>query len=292
MTAIQFYGNVMVNGIVEGLIIALAALALTLVFAVARFPNAATGDYMTFGAYVAKGIGLGGTAGFLPAVIGGCVATAGLSIFFHLWVFRRLARQSHAVALVASIGVAFLVRNVLAAVVGEAPITYGLPLTRARHVYGLILRPTDFWLAVAAIVTLAAVFALLHLTPVGRRLRAIADSMDLARASGIRPGPALLILWSSVGMVCAIAGILLAVKSVLQPDMGWQILLPSFTAAIVGGIGNPLGAVLGGLIIGIVQEWAGLFVGHSYDVAVSFVVLAILLLVRPQGLLGRFEGAR
>ena len=110
-----------------------------------------------------------------------------------------------------------LLRNLVALAVGSDPLTYDLPLVRATHVLGLLVQATDLWVIGATAATAASIFALLYLTPLGRRLRAIADDPDLARSSGIRSGRALIFLWSMVGVVCAIAGILLGVKSVLQP---------------------------------------------------------------------------
>lgn len=292
MSPLQFFGNILLNGIIDGLIASLLALALTLTFAVSRFHNVASGDYMTVGAYVAKAAGFSGGWSSVTAGLAGSASTAALAIFFHHWIFKELARRSHVSAAIASVGVSLVLRAGIALVFGTDPSTYRLPIVRATPVFGIFVQPTDLWLIGVSAAALIVVFGLLHLTPMGRRLRAIADNPDLARASGIRSARAMTMLWIVVGGLTATGGIMVAMKSVLYPALGWNLVLPGFTAAIVGGIRNPLGAVVGGLAVGIAQEFSSLLVGQSYKIAVCFVILALILLWRPQGLLGRIEGVR
>jgi len=279
------------NGLVEGLVVALVALAITLVYAIARFSNAATGDYLTFGAYVAKGAATW-TGSMVAGVAAGMAATAVLSVFFYGWVFRRLLRRSHVIALVASIGVAFFVRHTMTLFTGHEPFVYDLPIVRAWNIHGVLLQRTDLAVAIAGIASLGLVFALLHFTSLGRHMRAVADNVDLARSSGINTDRVMVALWLLVGAICGVAGILVGVKSVIHPELGWDLLLPGFAAAILGGFASPVGAVVGGLVIGLTHELAAPFVGYSYKLAVSFVIILVFLLWRPGGLFGRVEEVR
>ncbi|HZC12878.1 MAG TPA: branched-chain amino acid ABC transporter permease [Thermoleophilaceae bacterium] len=294
MSGAVYYTNLALNGLVEGLVIALAALAVTLVFAVARFPNAATGDFMTAGAYAGIGVqalGLGSSVWLsgLAAV----AATMALAAVAYLAVFRRLLGRSLVAALLASIGVAFLVRSLLTFFIGhDQHVFQGVPITRAMNFGGVRVLPLDLYLGAAALVCLALVFAVLFLSPVGRRMRAVADDPDLARVSGIRVGRVMLTLWLLVGAVTAVGGMIVGIKTVVMPEMGWDLLLPAFAAAILGGVGSPTGAVLAGVLLGVAQELSTPFVGFSYKIALSFVVLVVILLVRPQGLFGRLERVR
>ena len=294
MSGSVYYANLALNGLVEGLVIALAALAVTLVFAVARFPNAATGDFMTAGAYAGIGVqalGLGSSVWLsgLAAV----AATMALAAVAYLAVFRRLLGRSLVAALLASIGVAFLVRSLLTFFIGhDQHVFQGVPITRAMNFGGVRVLPLDLYLGAAALVCLAVVFAVLFLSPVGRRMRAVADDPDLARVSGIRVGRVMLTLWLLVGAVTAVGGMIVGIKTVVMPEMGWDLLLPAFAAAILGGVGSPTGAVLAGVLLGVAQELSTPFVGFSYKIALSFVVLVVILLVRPQGLFGRLERVR
>ena len=99
-------------------------------------------------------------------------------------------------------------------------------------------------------------------------------------------------MWGLVGGITAVAGLILGIKTVVSPEIGWEMLLPAFAAAILGGIGSPLGAVLAGLLLGAAQELSTPLVGFTYKIALSFVVILVVLLLRPRGLLGRVEGVR
>ena len=287
----MFYAQLVVNGIVQGLVIGLAALSITLVFGIARFPNAATGDAMTFGAYAA--LAAHKTTGSI--VLGGMSALVmtGLAMLLAYWaVFRRLADRSVVALLVASIGVAFFIRAVLGVAFGHSQQVFQVPLSRPYVFGGLRVTPLDLQLALVALVALAAVFALLYLTSIGRQMRAVADNRDLARVSGIRPNRVMVTLWLLAGGIAGIAGMMLGIKTIVTPEFGWEMLLPAFTAAILGGIGSPVGAVVAGLILGIAQEVSTPFVGFTYKIALAFVIMLAVLLIRPRGLFGRVESVR
>ena len=284
--------NLLINGTVEGLLIALPALALTLVMGVARFPNAATGDYMTVAAYSGIGVQQLGAASIVLAGLGAVAAGVAISLLFYLWVFRALRGRAPVSSLVASIGIAFLARSLLTAFVGHDQQTFAMPLVRAWNFGGVRVLPTDLYIAAISVAAMAALFALLHLTPIGRQMRAIADNADLARACGIRSGRVLIALWAVVGMLCALGGMMFGVKAVVMPELGWELLIPAFAAMILGGIGSPAGAVAGGVLLGIASELSVPLVGPSYKIAVAFAVLLLVLLVRPRGLAGKAIAAR
>ncbi len=285
------FGALLVAGIVHGLIIGLAALAVTLVFGIARFPNAAAGDTMTTGAYA--GWLAHKATGSLMMAGGAAVAAAGVvSLLGYLLVFRLLARRPVASLLVASIGMAFLIRAVLGVAFGHQQQVFQVPLAWPIEVMGLRIPPMDITLAGVAACALAAAFGVLHLTSIGRQMRAVADDPDLARVSGIRPLRVMVALWLLAGAAAGIAGLMLGVKTVVSPEMGWEGLLTAFAAAILGGIGSPAGAVLAGLLLGIAQELSTPYVGFTYKIALAFAVMLAVLLVRPRGLFGRQEGVR
>jgi len=292
--------NLVLNGLVEGAVIALPALALTLVMSIARFPNAATGDLMTLGAYVAVGaqalvVGSAfdaSTIGMGVAALAAVVACAAVSVAAYELIFRRLGRAAMVASLLASIGLAFLIRSLITLLIGFEQRTFALPLVRAWNFSGVRLLPSDLVIAIVALLVLAAVFAWLHFGRSGRLLRAVADNPDLARLSGIRAPRLMWLLWALAGALSAIGGVLLGVKSVVMPEMGWELLLPAFAAMILGGIGSPAGAVAGALLMGVGQELSVPFVGPTYKIAVAFAVLFVVLLARPEGLFGRPELAR
>ena len=285
------FAELILNGLVSGLVIGLAALAVTLVFGVARFANAATGDVMTLGAYAALS-GAGATGSLLLGGLLGALVGALTGLVAYLLVFRKLAGRPSVAALLASIGVAFIIRAAMGVAFGHQQKVFQMPLVRPWRVFDIRIHPNDVMLSAVALGALALVFFILHGTPMGRRMRAVADDAALARVSGISPQGVMIALWMLAGAVSGVAGTLIGIKTVVSPEMGWDLLLPAFAAAIFGGIGHPLGAVLAGVILGIVQEIATPFVGFTYKIALSFIVLLAVLLLRPKGLFGTAEGAR
>ena len=280
-----------VTGLVQGLLIGLAALAVSLCFAIARFPNAATGDFMTLAAYTGVAV-QGWTGSIWAGAASGIAVVVAVSLASYGLVFRHFRGRSLVAPLIASIGLAFLLRSVLTFSVGFDQQSFQVPIARALVFGGVRIRPTDLWLAGFSAATLSAVMAVLFLTPVGRRMRAVADNPDLARASGIRSRPVMITLWSLIGVCSAVGGIMLGLRTVVVPEMGWNVLLPAFAAAVLGGVGNPVGAVLAGLALGLAEALSTPLVGFTYQSSVAFVVLIATLVLRPQGLLGRAEAVR
>ena len=291
MNTWAFYANLALNGLVEGLLIGLAALALNLVFAVGRFPNAATGDFMTVGAYA--GFGAHYLGGNIVVQSGAAMlAGAAVGLLSYFAVFRKLAGRPMVAALLASIGLGFVYRSVVSLFAGHDPRFFPMGTVSAINIGGVRIRDTDVWLAGIALLCMAVALAVLHLTPVGRQMRAVADNAVLAQASGIRSRRVMFALWAMAGMITGVAGLMLGIRTAVSPELGWGMLLPAFAAAVVGGVGSPAGAILGGVMLGIAQELSTPWLGFSYKIALSFVALAVMLLVRPQGLFGQKEAVR
>ena len=288
----SFLVNLIINGLVEGLIIALPALALTLVMGICKFPNASAGDMMTIGAYAALTFHTAGLPQFFLAVVGAMAFSAVVSWGSYRLIFSRITKAPMVASLLAAIGLAFLMRSILALSVGHEARTFKLPLVRAWNFDGIRILPTDLMIAAAAAIAVAAVFCLLGLTDAGRTLRAVADNPDLARLSGIRSGKLMWLLWAMAGALAGLGGVLIGVKGVLMPEIGWEFVLPAFAAVILGGIGNPFGAVVGAVVMGIAQELSVPLVGPSYKLVVAFGVMVLVLLFRPAGIFGNVEKVR
>lgn len=291
MTWIDF-ANLLINGLIEGLVVALPALAMTLVMGVNRFPNAATGDLMTTGAYAAVAVQLLGGVPLWLAGIASVAVTALVSAGSYQLIFRKLAGRPMVASMLAAIGLGFLLRSLISFFAGHDQRTFEMPLVRAWNFGGIRLLPTDVLIAAIAAACLAVVFVLIYRTSFGRQLRAVADSADLARASGIRAGGLMLSLWLLVGALSSIGGVLLGMKAIVTPEMGWESLIPAFAAMVLGGIGSPVGAVLGALVLCVVQELSVPLLGPSYKLVLSFAVLALVLLLRPAGMMGRVQLVR
>ena len=163
---------------------------------------------------------------------------------------------------------------------------FAVPLQRP-YVWGPV-RLTAYQmltLAVAAVLVVA-VHLLLSRTKLGRILRAIADNPVLTEIAGADVGRARLAMWVIAVLLAATGGILFGLNLVIQPNMGWDLVIPIFSAAILGGIGNPYGAMGGALVMGLVQEWSTLIIPAVYKEAIAFIAMALCLMFRPRGLWG------
>ncbi|MGI4780049.1 MAG: branched-chain amino acid ABC transporter permease [Janthinobacterium lividum] len=291
MNGVEFV-NLLINGLIEGLVVALPALSMTLVMGVNRFPNAATGDFMTTGAYAAVAVQLFTGQPLWAAAIAGAVVTALVSAGSYELIFRKLANRPMVSSMLAAIGLGFLLRSLISFFAGHDQRTFELPLVRAWNWGGVRVLPTDLAIAAVAAGCLAVVFVLLYRTSFGRQLRAVADSADLARASGIRARSLMFRLWLLVGALSSTGGVLLGMKAVVAPELGWESLVPAFAAMVLGGIGSPVGAVVGALVLCVAQELAAPVLGASYKLVLSVGVMAIVLLLRPAGIMGRIQPVR
>lgn len=284
--------NLLINGLIEGLVVALPALAMTLVMGVNRFPNAATGDFLTTGAYAAVAMQMLAGAPLWLAALASVGITAVVSAGSYQLIFRKLVGRPMVASMLAAIGLGFLLRSLISFFAGHDQRTFDMPLVRAWNFGGIRILPTDLLIAAIAAVCLLVVFVLIYRTSFGRQLRAVSDSADLARASGIRAKGLMLCLWLLVGALSSIGGVLLGMKAIVMPEMGWESLIPAFAAMVLGGIGSPVGAVLGALLLCVVQELSVPLLGPSYKLVLSFVVLAMVLLLRPAGIMGRVQLVR
>ena len=287
----MYYLQLAVNGLSQGLVVGLAALGITLVFGIARFANASAGDSLTVGAYMAL-VGQRLTGSLLIGAGFAIVMSVIVAVLSHKLIFKRLAMRSSVALLVGSIGLAFLLRGALGVIFGHQQEVFEIELTAPYRIGEIAISTLDVQMASVAGLCLAAAFGTLYFTAIGRQMRAVADNPDLARVSGIRPERVMLALWCLVAAITAVAGLILGIKTVVSPEIGWEILLPAFAAVILGGIGSPVGAIVAGLLLGVVQEISTPFVGFTYKIALSFIVILFVLLVRPRGLFGRIEGIR
>lgn len=292
-------------GVMLGGIIALGGIGISLVYGVLRFANFAHGDFMTGGAYVAfallpllpqgaplKPFSFGWE--FLAALLL-TMPLIGLSAFLiDRAIYRPLrARRSSAIILaMASLGMAFFVRSLVYLGWGADFRFYyvGRERPALRLPLGIRVRPDQFFILGVALLLVFLLYLLLERTKTGKAMRATADNPELARVSGIDTEKVVFWTWLIGGALAAAGGILLGLNAQLSPMMGWWLLLPLFAAVILGGIGNPYGALVGGLIIGIIQQVSTAFLNPAYAPGVSFLIMIIVLLVRPQGIFGRPGG--
>jgi branched-subunit amino acid ABC-type transport system permease component len=276
----------LLNGLVSGLLIALPAIALSLTYGILNFANFSIGAMITTGAYLAYLFNASLGAPIVVAAPAAAVGLALVAIAIQRGVYRQIRNADHVTLLVASMGVAFVLENVLRFFYGSDVRTLDVPVARPLLWNGLRLNHEQLIIAVVALSAMVVVAFILKRTRLGRAMRAISDDPDLAEVRGIGHARTVDWTWAISGALTALAGILIALDGVVDPTMGTNYLVSVFAAAVIGGIGNPFGAVAGALIIGLVEETSALAVSTTYRQGVSFAVLVLVLLLRPQGLVG------
>jgi branched-subunit amino acid ABC-type transport system permease component len=274
------------NGFVTGMLVALPAVAITLTYGILKFPNFAIGAMLTSGAYFAFAFNAWLALPLLWSAALGAIAFAALAVGIDQAVFRPLRGRSAITLLVASMGVAFVLENVARFIFGNQARSYEIPLARPHEILGVQVNSEQVITALTALSAMAAVYVILRHTWLGRAMRAVSDNPALAAVRGINPGRIVSWTWALTGLLVGIAGVLAGMDRAIDPLLGWNYVVTVFAAAILGGLGNPFGAVVGALTVGVVEETSTLVIPPNYRQVVSFMVIALLLLLRPQGLLG------
>ena len=294
----------LVDGLVAGAVIGLGAIGVTLTYAILRFANFAHGECISWGAYFTLllsglgGLAAGGTAPplgslsvtrpVLAAGLAALVLTGLLALALDRVLFRPLRRTGEGiVAIMASFGASLALRSLLEALFSSRPAYFTRALQIARPIgLGLRITPNQVAGLGATLLLVLATHLLLTRTRMGRAMRAVAENPSLARVNGIDVESVIRVTWLLGGALAASAGVVVGLLVQVRPSMGFDLLLPLFAAAILGGIGSVPGAVLGGLIVGLSEAAAVTFVGAQWRGAVAFAILIAVLLVRPSGLFG------
>lgn len=317
---------VLIPAITYGAQLALGALGITLIYAILRFANFAHGDTMAFGTMLAIFLtwgmqSLGWSLGPLPVALLALplaiLGTIGMVLATDkvIYKFYRDKRVDAVIFVMVSVGVMFMMNGLVRIFIGTGDISFADGsrfIIRAREFRemtgldeGLALRTTQVITIVVAVAVMAALFWFLQKTRTGKSMRAFSDNEDLALLSGIKPEKVVMVTWMLAAALATIAGVLYGLDKGFRPFTYFQLLLPMFAAAILGGIGQPIGAVVGGFVIAFsevavtyayrrVFEYLGpegfevdglmQLLATEYKFAVSFILLVIVLLVRPTGI--------
>ncbi len=317
---------VLVPAIAYGSQLALGALGVTLIYGILRFSNFAHGDTMAFGAMVvvlvtwwmqSVGISFGPLPTALLALPFGILGCMALVLFTDRVVYRfyRVQKASPVILVIVSMGVMFIMNGLVRFIIGPGDQKFAdgerfiisarefKQLTGLRE--GLAIKTTQGLTVVTAVIVVALLFWFLNRTRTGKSMRAYSDNEDLALLSGINPERVVMYTWLIVAALATVAGTLYGLDKTFKPFIYFQLLLPIFASAIVGGLGNPVGAIAGGFVIAfsevtITYAWKKVLkyllpenlepdslvqlMSTDYKFAVSFVILLIVLLFKPTGL--------
>jgi branched-subunit amino acid ABC-type transport system permease component len=284
--------------------LSLLAVGLTMVYSVLRFPNFSHVEFATVGAYLAL---------FLSATVGiNLVAAASVAIVFtgaigiacDRLIFSKLRNRSSIMLMIAAFALGIAMRETVRAIWGPSPFFFEIGVLRPWEVAGARITPFQLAIILAAVAAMIVFHLLLTRTTLGIAMRATADNAQLSQASGIHTERVIRAVWFIGSGFAALGGVLIGLSTQLKPDMGFGIIVEVFSAAIVGGIGHPYGAMLGAALVGFAENvgltinWAPLFdalglgeksfvyIPTGYKAAIPFSLLILTLLIRPRGILG------
>lgn len=302
----EFVNFYFIPGLVLGCIYALGAIGITLTFGILRFANFAHGEVMMSGAYIAWTImAIASAAGLvlhpLVALIPACLLVIVLFLACDRWFYKTFRKADTIKIVIASFGVMLIIRSAVQVIWGPNQLTFVPGIARPNQALqsftgdlgAMIIMPNKhLFIFVGTVVIVIALSYLLNRTRIGKAMRAVSDSPDLAHVTGINVETVIKATWIVGGVCATAAGVFLAMDiQMLETTMGFRMLLPMFAAAILGGIGKPYGAVFGGLVIGLAEElsaypWIGdaPLLSPGYKTGVAFAIMVIMLIVRPQGL--------
>jgi branched-chain amino acid transport system permease protein len=292
------------DGLIIGAMIGLGAIGVTLTYSILRFANFAHGDFLAWGAYAALGIAaaIGALAGRdiaplgpfsfgWPVILAGLAAmglTGLLALALDFLLFSRLRRHGAAIVLVmASFGASMALRSLLEFLFTSQPRYFSRAIQIAVPLgAGIRMTPDQMLVLGLTLALVVGLHLLMTRTTIGRSMRAVSENPALAAVVGIDVDRVIRWTWLIGGALACAAGIMAGITVQVRPHIGFDLLLPFFAAAILGGIGSVPGAVAGGLIVGLAQSAGVQLIGADFRAAVAFLILIAVLLVRPAGLFG------
>lgn len=287
--------SLFVIGLKFGAIIALSSVGLSLIFGVTGLVNFAHGDLVTLGAVLAflfNASPIGPGWHVLIAAIPAILLVAAFGGLQEIGMWRPLRRRGTGLVslIVVSIGLSFVIRYVVLVAFSGLPRPYNdYAIQNDIQLIGITTVPKNLVIIAFTVVVLGLVGLFLIKTKLGTAMRAVADNADLAESSGIDVSRVILVTWIGGAGLAGLGGVMFGISEQVQWDMGAKLLLLIFAAVILGGLGTAFGAMLGGFVVGVAVEMSTLVIPVEFKQAIALGILVVMLLVRPQGLLGSRE---
>ena len=277
-----------VNGLMVGMIYVLMAIGFTMVFGIMRIVNFAHGEFYMAGAFLFAILYGGNNLPFFVCVLLAVGVTALLGLLMERIVFRKF-RGNELNGMIASVGVALILQNSALLLWGSSARTVPPVISGVLSVGGIVFPWSRLVVIIGAIVAVVSLNLLIGHTRIGRAMRAVAQDAEIAQVQGIRVDVIFPVAFVLGVSLAAFAGVLMAPVLSVSPFIGLAPTLKAFVIVVIGGLGSVPGAVAGGLLIGLIESFAGTFVSASLSEILQFLVVIAVVLLRPQGLLGRKE---
>jgi len=278
------------NGLIAGAIYSLIALGFSLIYSTCNFVDFAHGSTVSFSAYFLYFLFSSLGINFWLAIILTIIFASIFGLLVNVIVFRELRKRkaSGLILMMASFALLIVFESLILILFGADVKTIGfIPVTEGLQILGAIITPLQIVIVAVSFLLLVTFFFFMKKSKIGKAMRAVSDNKDVAEIVGISSEK--IYNWSFVigSAIAGIGGILVGLEQNLQPTMGTNLMIKGFTAAIIGGIGSPFGAVLGSYLLGFAENFGIWYLPSGYKDAIAFVILFIFLLFRPQGILGK-----
>lgn len=274
------------NGFVLGSIYALSALGFTLIFGAARIVNFAYGELLMIGGFCTLLLVEYGHLGFFAALPLAMLIVAGLSVLLYFGLIRPVLPQGDVAVLLVTTGLLYILREGGIVLFGTAPRELDMGIDGIVEIGDVIVTNQRLVVLGALVILVGALYGILYRSAVGKALRAVAQNRFGAEAIGLNVDRIVAFAFAVSGALACAAGGLLGALYAVEPGMGGSPLLKSFVIVIFGGLGSVPGAIVGGLVIGLAETFAGAYVSFAFKDVLTFLILVAILLVRPTGLFG------
>ncbi len=281
-------------GLVTASIFALAAVGFTLQFGATNILNLAYGDVMIASAFVAYLANSLGVNIWLCLVVGAAFGALASFLLNRLLLTPFIRRGTKLFGMViVTLAAGLVIQNILLAITGSQFVSYSMDVGRTVSVGSIILTAAQIAIMAVAIVAMLAIHLLLNRTRLGKAMRATASNASLARSCGINTSRIVDLVWLISGALCGIAGVALGINTTsFDTSTGSEVFVVIIAAAVLGGIGDAYGSMLGALIIGLTTEVSAVVVSPAYKDAIAFLILVLVLLMRPEGIRTVFSSRR
>lgn len=302
MNSVAVFFQHLTNGLTLGGIYALIALGYTMVYGILKFINFAHGDILMVGAYIGlfafdmlRGdapLGAWTFTAFILAMLISSLFCAFLGMFIEKVAYKPLRKAARLAPLLSAIGVSFILSNGAAWLWGTQSRKLNYPFDNSPiNILGVTITPHQILILVVSLTMMIALKIFVDRSRLGKAMRATALDQDTAQLMGINVNMVISLTFAIGSALAAVGGMLIALDYKCYPTLGTMTGLKAFVAAVVGGIGNISGAMLGGIILGIVETFGVAILGipQGYKDTIAFVILIIILLIKPEGLLGKVE---
>ncbi len=278
----------MINGLMLGASYSLVAIGYTLIFGVLNLLYFAHGEVFMVGAFVGLYLVILADANIYMALLGAMIATAALGVFAVFAAVRPVSKDHPLAPLISTIGLTIVLQNVAIYIFGGQQL--GFPETIKQELYQIgpvTISSVQIFILVVAVVVMAVLWLFIEHTKMGRAIRATAENHETAALLGVNVNQVVLVTFVIASGIAGVAGVLDGVKnSAISPFMGFEVALKGLVVMLLGGLGNVLGAMVGGLLLGMIEILSSAYIGTTERDFFTFAILILILIYRPTGLFG------